>query len=139
MSYKFNHALRLDAGAPTPRKPREQGAEKRCCTVHSAFLWRIKHDATKQEKEAIPERGCYLSFPLNKHLSSLKSYSTDLPHLFFPSSLLPGEHFIGCYKMVVFSFVFPFIYSIRTVPQGGKIQPPCPQESNNSLQSLQEL
>lgn len=87
MSYKLIHALRLDAGAPTPRKPREQGAEKRCCTVHSPTLWRIKHDATKQKKGALPERERYLSVPLNKHLSSLKNYSTDLPHLFFPSSL----------------------------------------------------
>lgn len=74
----------------------------------------------------------YLPFPLNQHLSSLKSYSPGLPHLFSPPSLLEST-FMGCYKTVVFSFLFPFIYSIRTVPQDGKIQPPCPQETNTSL------
>lgn len=71
------------------------------------------------------EEGC-LPFPLKQHLPPLKSYSAGLQNLFSPPSLL------GCYKTAVFSFIFPFIYSVRTVPQDGKIQPPCPQETNTS-------
>jgi len=74
----------------------------------------------KWEKGALPER---------ERLSALSSEPTsiiseELQGRFTTCVLtsLPESTFMGCYKTAVFSFIFPFAYAIRTVPQGGS----CP-------------